>query len=116
MMNTNKEIRKYCNYHGYSDVYPYEVVRVISDQTVEVREMDARLKEGWKQDVVLGGFAGHTINNGGEWDIESNEDNPLIRARWSKARGQWQVKKADWDAPMRMNMSDQPRKFRDYNF
>jgi hypothetical protein len=28
----------YANHCGYSDVTPYEVVRVVSDKTIEVRE------------------------------------------------------------------------------
>ena len=31
---------KFANMIGYSDVEPYEVVRVISDKTIEIRGMD----------------------------------------------------------------------------
>jgi hypothetical protein len=31
----------YANHYGYSDITPFEVVKVISDKTIEVREMDA---------------------------------------------------------------------------
>jgi len=106
-----KKIKKYINYCGYSDVTPYEVVEVISDQTVVVREMDAELDPNWKMEAHVGGFAAHVVNNGGEWIITSNPKNPTYRARWSKAKGQWQMR-----GGMRMRMADQPRKFYDYNF
>jgi len=106
-----KKIKSYINYHGYSDVTPYEVVEVISDQTVVVREMDAELDPNWKMDIREGGFVGHVVNNGGEWIITSNPKNPTYRARWSKAKGQWQIRNGQ-----RMRMADQPRKFYDYNF
>tara|TARA_R110000822_G_scaffold88921_1_gene205717 strand:- start:18 stop:554 length:537 start_codon:yes stop_codon:yes gene_type:complete len=102
-------IYEFCNYNGYSDTYPYEIVKVISDKTIEIREMDAEIKKDWKQDVILGGFAGHTVNNGGEWDIKPNEANPIIRARRSK-HGQWKSKCG------RHSLNTQPVKFYDYNF
>jgi len=34
---------KYANYYGYSDVSPYEITKVISDITLEVRPMKATL-------------------------------------------------------------------------
>jgi hypothetical protein len=111
-----KKIKKYINYCGYSDVTPYEVVEVISDQTVVVREMDAELDPNWKMEAHVGGFAAHVVNNGGEWIITSNPENTTYRARWSKAKGQWQIKKKGWTSAMRMRMSDQPNKFYDYNF
>ena len=110
-MTDRREIKKYCNYHGYSDVYPYEVIRVVSDQTVELREMDAVLDPSYKQDVIPGGFAGHTLNNGGDWIITSNETNPTVRARWSMTKNTWQTKHG-----FRMCMADNPRRFYDYNF
>ena len=32
---------QYANHIAYSDVNPFEVVKVISDKTIEIREMDA---------------------------------------------------------------------------
>jgi len=111
-----KKIQKYCNFHGYSDVTPYEVVEVISDQTVVVREMDAVIDPDWKMEAHVGGFMAHVVNNGGEWNITSNPKNPTIRARWSKAKSQWQIKQTGWTGAMRMSMAAAPYKFYDYNF
>ena len=33
----------YCNMHGWSDVYPFEIIRVVSPKTIEVRAMIAEL-------------------------------------------------------------------------
>ena len=101
----------YANHYGYSDVNPFEVVRVISDQTVEVREMDADRDESITLDWAAGGFAGHCINQRDQkWRITSNEQNPVVRIRLSKT-GAWKDKHG-----RRFGLSDQPVKFYDYNF
>jgi len=53
---------KYANLYGYSDVHPYEVVRVISEKTIEIRAMNASRDPNWKPEIIPGGFAGHCIN------------------------------------------------------
>lgn len=100
----------YANHYGYSDVTPFEVVRVISDKTIEVREMDAQRDESVKLEWRRGGFAGHCVNQRDQkWFITSNESNPVIRLRLNK-KG-WQDKHG-----RRFGLSDQPIKFYDYNF
>ena len=76
---------KYANHIGYSDINPYEVVKVISDKTLEVREMDAKLAEGEKPQFIVGGFAGHCVNQRElKYDISSNDSNPVVRIRLRK--------------------------------
>lgn len=58
----------------YSDREPVTIVDVINDKTIVVRMDKATLNPEWKMEVVVGGFAGHVINNGGEWIIEQNPD------------------------------------------
>lgn len=104
-------MNKFANQYGYSDVYPFEVVRVISDKTIEVREMDAERDESVKLEWAPGGFAGHCINQRDQkWFITSNESNPVIRIRLSAKKG-WQDKHG-----RRFGLSDQPVRFYDYNF
>lgn len=104
-------MNKYANQYGYSDVYPFEVVRVISDKTIEVREMDAERDESVKLEWAPGGFAGHCLNQRDQkWFITSNESNPVIRIRLSAKKG-WQDKHG-----RRFGLSDQPVRFYDYNF
>ena len=76
--------------------------------------MQAERAEGWKPEIVSGGFAGHCTNNNDQrkaWDISSDEEGRLVTIRWSKAKLRWQC--ADGS---RYFMSDQPVKKYDFNF
>lgn len=99
------KIRKYCNYHGYSDIDPYEVISVISPRKIVVREMDAVLVQA-PTTFHGGGFLGHTENSEQVWECKSNETNrTIVLTLTKKGWGQGQYK-----------MSDEPRKFYDYNY
>ena len=101
---------QYANQYGYSDVYPFEVVRIISDKTIEVREMDAERDESVKLEWVAGGFAGHCVNQRDQkWHITPNPENNVIRIRLGK-KG-WQDKHG-----RKFGLSDKPVRFYDYNF
>jgi len=105
----NNEIKKFANLIMYSDVKPFEVVRVISDKTIEVREMTATALP-WKKEIQDGGFSHHCSNQHDQkWSIKSDTNNPVIRARLRKD-GAWHSKAG------RHVLSDEPRKFYDYNF
>ena len=99
----------YANNKGYSDIHPYEIVKVISDKTIEIREMDSK-ELPWKRDWHEGGFAGHLANqNKQKWDIKPNEKNKPIKARLRK------------DGYFHSNVGKhyieaEPRRFYDYNF
>ena len=100
----------FANWHGYSDVYPYEVVRVISNKTLEVRAMETS-ENKTKLQFVAGGFSAHCTNNyAQDYDYSSNPENPVFRIRASKA-GDWKDKHG-----RRFVISDVPSKFHDYNF
>ncbi len=106
-MNANEAA--YANRYGYTDIIPYEIVRRISDKTIEVREMKAELDPTWKPEMTSGGFCGHTINNHDQrWIITPNTDNDVIRIRRTK-RG-WQAGGVMFD------LAASPRKFHDFNF
>jgi len=100
----------YANHIGYSDINPFEVVRVISDKTLEIRAMDAERDESVKLDWVVGGFSGICMNQRDQnWFITSNEQNRVVRIRlgkqgWKDANGR------------KYQLSDEPVKFYDYNF
>ena len=102
---------KFANRLGYSDVEPFEVVRVVSDKCLEIRRMDAELDPAWQPEWVVGGFAGQCVNqNQQRWIIASNPANPVSRIRLQK--------NGNWKSPCggRFDLSDEPRKFYDYNF
>jgi hypothetical protein len=104
-------MKQYANQYGWSDVTPFEVVRVISDKTLEVREMDAARDESVALKWEVGGFSGVCLNQHDQkWIISSNPSNPVIRIRLSAKKG-WR------DAHGRSyGLTDEPRKFYDYNF
>ena len=101
---TNK-IRSYCNFYGYSDVHAYEVVKVVSDKTVHVRRLDAKLVS--KMQFEVGGFSAICTNNGNQkYEFSSNEDNGIVVLRLGK--NGWGKGK--------FRMSDAPHEHYDYNF
>ena len=102
---------QYANQYGYSDVYPFEVVKVISDKTIEIREMDAERDESVKLEWVAGGFAGHCVNQRDQrWFITSNPEGRVIRLRLRKD-GRWYDVHGN-----RYGLSAKPDRFYDYNF
>ena len=95
---------------GYSDVHPFEVVRRVSDKTIEVRAMSAKIDPEWKPEFVAGGFAAHCVNQDEQrWIIESDEEAKVVRIRLGK-RG-WKDKNGN-----QYKLRDKPVKFHDYNF
>lgn len=102
---------KFANQIGYSDVNPFEVIRVVSDKTIEIRAMDAERDDSVKMEFIPGGFAAHCTNQSEQkWIISSVEENPVFRIRLSKNRG-WQDKFGG-----RYKLADAPHKYYDYNF
>jgi len=100
----------YANHIGYSDVNPYEVVRRVSDKTLDVRAMNAERDPSWNPDFVPGGFFGTVVNQSEQkWVITSDDNGRVVRIRlgkqgWKDAHGN------------RYQLSDEPVKFYDYNF
>jgi hypothetical protein len=101
--------QKYANHHGWSDINPYEIIRVVSDKTIEVRAMKAEKNPEVKTKFTVGGFSAHS-DNAQDWFIESDESRPVIRIR-KDVRGQWKDKNRN-----RYHLADKPHKFYDYNF
>ena len=100
----------YANQIGYSDVNPYEVVKVISDKTMVVRAMKAEKAE-WEMDFREGGFFGRVMNqNEQKWDITPDENATPFRIRLSKNRG-WRCA-----GGAHFEIDNKPIKFYDYNF
>jgi hypothetical protein len=103
-------MQQFANKLGYTDVTPFEVVRVVSDKTIEVREMSAERDDSVKLDFHVGGFSAHCSNQRDQkWFIKSDESAPVIRIRLGK-KG-WKS-----SAGSLFDLSDKPVKFYDYNF
>jgi hypothetical protein len=101
---------QYANHYMYSDVEPYEVVRVVSEKTIEIRPMKAERDESVKLEFHVGGFSAHCSNQSEQkWIITSDETAPVKRIRLGK-RG-WKDAHGG-----RYGLSDRPHKKHDYNF
>lgn len=101
---------KFANQTGYSDITPYEIVRVISEKTIEIRRMKAELNPEWKPEIIPGGFAGTCVNqNSQKWIITSDETARVERARLRKD--------GDFHSAMgRHVLGEKPVRYYDYNF
>ena len=89
----------------------YEIVKVVSDQTVEIRRMDTEVDDSVKLKWVSGGFAGHCVNQRDQkWFYKSNPDNPVIRIRRRKDGNFYR------GYNIRFSLDFKPYHFYDYNF
>ena len=86
---------KYANQFVGTDIYPFEIIRKVSDKTLEIREMKARKAN---------------LNFEQDWDFLPDEDKPVIRIRLTKG-GLW--KDADGG---RYRLDVKPRRYHDYGF
>jgi hypothetical protein len=104
------EVGLFANNYLYTDVSPYEITKVISAKTIEIRRMGATLVDGWKPDMIVGGFSAHTTNNSSqEYNYTSLPGAKTTRARLRKD-GRWYSNQG------RHSIALEPRKFHDYNF
>ena len=106
------KIAGFANKYGWSDIDPFEVVRVVSEKCIEVREMEAeRDPSGPALQFHVGGFSAHCSNQREQkWQIKSNPANKVVRIRLGKS-GQWKSASGS-----KFNLSDKSIKFYDYNF
>ena len=99
----------HANHLGFSDVTPFEIVRVVSAKTIEVRMMKAERGE-WTPDCRVGGFMGRVMNQRDQqWTITADETAPVERIR-RNTRGEWR------NARGRFELAAQPVRFYDFNF
>ena len=101
---------KYANHYGYSDVNPFEIIKVISEKTIEIRKMDSTLDQSFELEFLVGGFSAHCTNQREQkWFIKSDETAPVFRIRLGK--NGWKDKDG-----RRFKLDVEPIKFYDYNF
>ena len=99
----------YANHEGYSDINPYEIVRQVSERTLEVRALRTERAE-WTPTVHVGGFFAHVSNQHEQrWNVTVNPDATVFRIRLGK-RG-W--KDSNGNA---FRLSATPVKYYDLNF
>ena len=100
----------YANHYSYTDINPFEIVRRISDKTIEIREMAAERDESVKLEWVPGGFSAICLNDHAQkWHISSDPTAKVIRIRLGK--NGWKDKHG-----RQFSLSDKPKKYYDHNF
>lgn len=103
-------VGNYANHHGFTDIHPYEIVRIVSRKTIDVRAMKATLVPDWKPEIIPGGFSGRCINqHTQEYTYESDPTFTIVRVRYRKD--------SNWHSSLGLHfISKTPQKFYDYNF
>jgi len=101
----------YASEYLYSDVRAWEILRVVSDNCIEIRRMDSDHYCG-NCEQVAGGFAGHVVNqHNQEVTYASNPDNEVIRIRRRKGSNDQWIHKG-----RRFALKTEPYAFYDFNF
>ena len=104
------QIGMYANRRLGSDVEPFEVIKVISDKTIEIRHMETTRDESAELNFEVGGFAGTCTNQYAQrWFYNSKQDGKIERIRKRKD-GSWGNGHITYDIDIN------PRKFYDYNY
>ena len=102
----------------YSDRVPYEVVEIINERRIKIREMDAVIDPNFKPDFRAGGFCGTVVNQDDQkWILSSNEKNEvkeLFKSNACKGRGKWLEKGTNGSGSY--FAVGYARNFHDYNF
>ena len=111
-------MKQYCNMQGYTDVKPYEVVRVVSDKCIEIKLMNVEKNPNWQPEFEAGGFSAHCTNQREqEWIITSSPEAIPFKVRKRKDKyGRKVAEGTYWHQTARYVLSDKPVYFYDYNF
>ena len=118
-MKDTKVTQGFATMIGYTDRSPFEVVKVVSDQTLEIRAMKAERNPNWYPEWVAGGFSAICTNdNEQEWIITSAPKATVFRIR--KQKKVWNVNGRPtqyWTHQgQKFLLADEPYKYRDMNF
>lgn len=101
----------HASFYGYSDVDAYEIVKVISDKTIEVRKMDSEHDISHLEQYA-GGFCGHVADQRNQKvTYASNPKAEIIRIRRKKNNPEQWV-----NGSLRFGLTEKPYAFYDYNF
>ena len=101
----------HASHYKYTDVDAFEIVKVISDKTIEIRRMktDHNIKG---LTTHVGGFSGHVANQHDQTvTYESNTEEDVIRIRKKKNSKDWWIHK-----DMKFLLKESPYAFYDFNF
>lgn len=100
----------FATHYAYSDINPYEVIRVVSDNCLEVREMNHENDPNDMPTFVPGGFSA-ICTHSGKRVITSNPNGRHFKiTRKKKDPTSWGYKS------MRFSLDKEPRAYYDHNF
>jgi len=106
-------MKPFANLHGWSDIHPFEVIKVNTPNKLTIRPMNhSELLN--KDELVFhaGGFSAHCSNqNVQRYTYSSNPEAGTLAIRYSKAKRRWQ----DADGNIYV-LADKPKYFYDFNF
>jgi hypothetical protein len=97
--------------YGYTDLHPYEIVRIVNDKMIEIKEMKSEKAEPVNPlNFEVGGFSAICTNQFDQrWTITSDETAKPFKIRLNK-KGEWQ------DSHKNRYGVGSARRFYDYNF
>ena len=106
--------QKYVNRVMFSDIDPFEIVRVISERTLEVRRMNATLTEisanAIREGMAVGGFAAHLPEDVKQEYVYTSDVNAPTFKIYRRKDGRY------YNGCLKYVLSDSPYKNYDYNF
>lgn len=101
------KVGMYANEYLWSDVHPWEIIKINSKNKITIRSMKYERDPTFKPNISVGGFAGHCNNQHQQkWIIES-DPNGAVREIRRRKNGRWGAYH---------KIEDYPYYFYDYNF
>jgi hypothetical protein len=101
----------FANHIGYSDVNPWQIIRIVSRNCVVIRAMTATRDQSVALKMEPGGFSAVCTNQHEQrWIIKPNESGTIKRIRRHKD-GMWRSPSGSI-----FRIEAEPRKFYDFNF
>ena len=110
-------VGKYMNVSCGSDCSPFKIIKHPSEKTILIQGMRCIAdKENSNLKFIVGGFAGHCVNQHEQkWNITESE-NGAIRCYTKRKDGSWYPKGTAMVYYNKCRVSDTPIKFYDYNY
>ena len=95
---------------AYTDINPYKVLRIISENTLEIQEMKHEADPNDRPEFVPGGFSAICVKSGSRLITEDPNGRILRIRRTKRDPDRWTYK------GMRFRLGYKPSAYYDYNF
>lgn len=91
--NYNVEVGDGITLCVYTDCHAYTIIKRTSN-TITIQQDKATLKKDFKPVFIVGGFAGHCVNQEEQdYDYERDENGRIFILHWSKKYNKWNAPK-----------------------